>query len=467
MNETHLTGLEGGNPLGFLAALGVQVAFMSTSQQPRLWWSDDITPHAIVDFPMNQIVSQALKTFIQWRDSPALNPKCADGIFMARGDELKLTPSDLRTYLGQTRLCGLSGAFSTALVSEGSIVVQRGSPKVSKKDVARFVLLAIKKNFGEQEFGDLISLVDQGCFDEEGRKNLISRMIRGGVRKIDADKLASLIVSGRLDQSGAVQLVQLSSNEKTENDSVSNICSKISEGQSIFKKKMGGSERRELNGIEASIISSIVSDQGLGSEDAKEICSLAIRGKLVQRDVAKPSEFYFTAGQQLFLEMARKILEKTKREDVLTGLRGPWEYNSRIPSLMWDVSDDRTHAHSASAPAKNKKLTNPGPEALAILGLSRYPVFSSGRRLLTQGCSWQGRDHYFSWPLWRKPASANAVKSLLAHAYVSDRPLSTLSRHRWLHAWGITDILKSPIRRSAQGGYGTFGPPETEWQVSP
>ena len=29
MNETHLTGLEGTNPLGFLAALGVQVAFAS------------------------------------------------------------------------------------------------------------------------------------------------------------------------------------------------------------------------------------------------------------------------------------------------------------------------------------------------------------------------------------------------------------------------------------------------------
>lgn len=445
MNETHLTGLEGSNPLGFLAALGVQVAFLSTSHQPRLWWSDDITPHAIVDFPMDQIVSQALETFIQWRCSPALNPKCADGTFMARGDELKLTPSDLRTYLGQTRQAGPSGAFSTALVAEGSIV-QQGSPKISKKDVARLALLAIKKNFGKREFGEIISLVDQGCPDEEAQKRLISKITRGGVRKIDADELVTLIISGKLDQNGAVQLVQLSSNVRIQNAPVSN---------------------SERDSIEASIISSIVSDQGFGSEDAKEICSLAFRGKLAQRDVAKPSDFYFTAGQQLFLKMAREILGKTTQEDVIKGLHGPWEYKSRIPSLMWDVSDDRTHAHSAVAPGDNKKLTNPGPEALAILGLSRYPVFSSGKRLLTQGCSGQGRNHYFSWPLWRRPASANAVKSLLAHAYVSDRPLNTLIRHRWLHSWGITDILKSPIRRSAQGGYGTFGPPETEWQVSP
>ena len=466
MNETHLTGLEGSNPLGFLAALGVQVAFLSTSHQPRLWWSDDITPHAIVDFPIDQVVSQALETFIQWRCSPALNPKCADGTFMARGDELKLTPSDLRTYLGQTRRAGPSGAFSTALVSEGCIV-QQGSPKISKKDVARLALLAIKKNFGEREFGEIISLVDQGCPDEEARKRLISKMTRGGVRRIDADRLVTLIVSGKLDQSGAVQLVQLSGNKRIQNGPAGNICSKISEGQSIFKKNMSKSERERLDSIEADIISSIVSDQGFGSEDAKEICSLAIRGKLAQRDVAKLSDFYFTAGRQLFLKMAREILGRAEREDVLRGLHGPWEYNSRIPSLMWDVSDDRAHAHSAVAPGDNEKPTNPGPEALAILGLSRYPVFSSGKRLLTQGCSRRGRNHYFSWPLWRKPAPANAVKSLLAHAYVSDRPLNTLIRHRWLHSWGITDILKSPIRRSSQGGYGTFGPPETEWQVSP
>ena len=49
MNQTHLTGLEGTNPLGFLAALGVQVAFASEGKQPRLWWSDDIIPHAVVD----------------------------------------------------------------------------------------------------------------------------------------------------------------------------------------------------------------------------------------------------------------------------------------------------------------------------------------------------------------------------------------------------------------------------------
>ena len=38
----RLRGLEGTNPLGFLAALGVQVLFNTEPDQPKLWWSE---PH--------------------------------------------------------------------------------------------------------------------------------------------------------------------------------------------------------------------------------------------------------------------------------------------------------------------------------------------------------------------------------------------------------------------------------------
>ena len=36
MTGTHLTGLEGTNPLGFFTALGVQVAFDDEEHVPRL-----------------------------------------------------------------------------------------------------------------------------------------------------------------------------------------------------------------------------------------------------------------------------------------------------------------------------------------------------------------------------------------------------------------------------------------------
>jgi len=306
MNGTHLPGLEGNNPLGFLAALGVQVAFATENQQPRLWWSDNVASHAIVDedFPIDSIADRALVAFACWEDSLAINPKRMDGSRMPKGDELKLMPEDIEAYLGQAAQCGWSGGLATALVAQGSL-------------------------------------------DNQG--------------------------------------------------------------------------------------------------------------------VAKPSDFYFTAGQQKFLDIARKVLSAADRDEIRAGLEGPWRYESETPSLGWDVADDRVYALRANDPGPEKKLTNPGPEALALLGLSLYPVFAGRERTVTQGCSGKWKDGYYSWPLWHKPATPRVVKSLLAHAY-DHTHAPTSKRHRWYESWGVSAILRSPIRRTDQGGYGTFGPSAIRWQ---
>ena len=300
----HLTGLEGTNPLGFLAALGVQEAFASEHEQPRLWWSDDITPHAVVDeeFTVDRIADRGLEACRCLKDSSTVNLRRVDGSKMPRGDELKLMPEDIRAYLDQARRCGRSANLATALVAEGSL-------------------------------------------DKQG--------------------------------------------------------------------------------------------------------------------VAKPTDFYFTAGQQKFLDTARKVLSAATPEDIEAGVVGPWRYESEVLSLGWDVTDDREYALRANNPSRERKLTNPGSEALALLGLSLYPVFAGRDRTDTQGCSGSWKVGYYSWPLWRQPASPRAVKSLLAHA--CDHPAAS-KRHRWYPSWGISTILRSSIRRSDQGGYGTFGPPEIVWQ---
>lgn len=303
MKGARLTGLEGTNPLGFLAALGVQVAYASESRQPRLWWSDDVTPRLVVDdrFSVDSIVDRALSAFAEWRAGPALNPTGNDGERLKKGDSLKLTPPDIRTYIRSTRR-GPGADLSTALVAEGS-----------------------------------------------------------------------------LDNKGA----------------------------------------------------------------------------------AKPSDLYFTAGQQRFLREARRILEGVTPDDLKVGLLGPWPYNSTLPSLMWDVVDDRVYALTASDPSKDKKRTNPGPEALALLGLSTHPVFAGRKRTLTRGCSGKWTSSYYSWPLWQKPASLPVVKSLLAQTHDASRD----NRYIWFGSWGVSTVLRSPVRRSGQGGYGTFGPPEVVWQA--
>ncbi len=297
--ETHLPGLEGTNPLGFLAALGVQVIFEKESEQPRLWWSDDIVPHAIVDgnFTVERITDQALKLFPLWAKSPALSPGFGG---KAKDDAKFSTPEEIKKYLKTSQSCQYASSFATALLAEDS--------------------LANKGN-------------------------------------------------------------------------------------------------------------------------------------------AKPTDFYFTAGGMQFLKIARELLEKCSSENIQSGLQGPWEYESTLPSMMWDVTDDRQYALSAADPSKNKKQINPGPEALAIFGLSTLPVFKGADITLTTGCSGKWKRANYTWPIWKYPASSDAVKALLAHV-----THALEKRSQWYKSWGILKILQSRIFRSDQGGYGTFSPPQVIWQ---
>ncbi len=189
-------------------------------------------------------------------------------------------------------------------------------------------------------------------------------------------------------------------------------------------------------------------------------CLLA-EGSLDNNKIAKPTDLYFTAGQQKFVSVARSNLESVTVDELVADLGSPWRYGGNRDSLMWDVVDDRDHALSASDPSKTKKSINPGAEALAIIGLSRIPCFASPGRTLTQGCSGGWKSGEFVWPLWCEPASARTVGSLLAQVAPEGREGK---RHDWYRAWGISRVLQSQIRRSDQGGYGTFGPPRVVWQ---
>ena len=179
---------------------------------------------------------------------------------------------------------------------------------------------------------------------------------------------------------------------------------------------------------------------------------------------AKPSDLYFTAGQQKFVPMARTILAEVTLDQIVDDMTTPWRYHSKRESLMWDSVDDRLHAYSAADPttSQNPKLTNPGAEALAIIGLSAYPCFASPQRTLTQGCSGSWKRGRFGWPLWTIPASVRSVQSLLAQVAAPEG--SNSRRADWYRGWGLSRVMQSQVRRSPQGGYGTFGPPRVVWQ---
>ncbi len=294
---THLTGLEGTNPLGFLAALGVQVLFEHDEHQPMLWWTDSAIPHAVTspEFDVDALVDQALQIFTLWAESSALSP----GLNTKADNDAKFTPTDLRRYLSKTRSNLPGNAFASALVAEGGL-----------------------------------------------------------------DRL----------------------------------------------------------------------------------------GK-----VAKPSALYFAAGPQRFLAITRRILHNVTADDLRSGLLEYRENYSKLPSLKWDIGDDVPYAIAASKPGVDKR-SNPGQESLAILGMSRYPVYCGSDGILTQGYSGPWKNGTFTWPLWTRPATSHTVRSLLTHA-------SAESNADLFRGWGIDLVLSSTVGRTDEGGYGYFSPPQIRWSV--
>ncbi|MYD03533.1 MAG: hypothetical protein F4X21_01035 [Acidimicrobiia bacterium] len=307
---THLPGLEGNNPLGFFAALGVQVVFDEEEQRPRLWWTNDIVPHAVVDdeFDTEKIVNSTMSLIRRMLDSPTLNPSTGT----KADNTAKFDPEHIRPYLESTKDVDIDVRLASALVAERSL-------------------------------------------DGSGKK-------------------------------------------------------------------------------------------------------------------AKPTDLYFTAGKMNFLEIARDLMEQVTCDHLVEAINGPWRYSSTMSSLLWDVADDRIYALAPINPANDKKLTNPGAEALALLGLSRHPVFAGrdnrGRdRTLTSGCEgpWRSNNTY-TWPIWTQPASGQAVRSLLAQ--VKGKVSANENRVAWYRGWGVSMVMTSEIQRSDQGGYGTFRPPQITWNES-
>ena len=55
-----LTGLQGTNPIAALAATGVQAALHDAGRAPKLWWSNEYVPRAMVDVDTDFIIDAAL-----------------------------------------------------------------------------------------------------------------------------------------------------------------------------------------------------------------------------------------------------------------------------------------------------------------------------------------------------------------------------------------------------------------------
>ena len=183
-------------------------------------------------------------------------------------------------------------------------------------------------------------------------------------------------------------------------------------------------------------------------------CALLAEGALAGKLDSKPTHLHFTAGQQKFLSMVRELAEKVDAAAIEEALRGPWRYDSTLPSLSWDVRGERIYALRGFDPAGEKRTGVPGADWLAFLGLTFFPVVAKGRVLETTACWGSWKSGSFVWPLWDAPLPVPVVRSLLADRDLRDQPEGQR------RARGVFRLLESTIRRSNQGGYGSFTPPQ-------
>jgi hypothetical protein len=167
---------------------------------------------------------------------------------------------------------------------------------------------------------------------------------------------------------------------------------------------------------------------------------------------AKPTALHFTAGQQELLTMVDELIAGVTPADLEEALFGPWRYERSLPVLGWDNAQARDYALRASDPSKDKKLGVPGADWLAFRGLPFLRVAPVGDRVETTGCQGGWKTGTFRWPLWTTAIPRAVVGSLLVS------PELFAMSPQALEARGITVVFEAAIRRSDQGGYGSFAP---------
>jgi hypothetical protein len=165
----------------------------------------------------------------------------------------------------------------------------------------------------------------------------------------------------------------------------------------------------------------------------------------------KPTALHFTAGQQQFLQMVGDLVVGVTKDDLKQAVAGPWRYDRPLPVMGWDSTTSRDYALRASDPSTDKKFGVPGADWLALRGLAFFPAMPVGTKVVTSGCDGGWKSGQFRWPIWNVPIGVDVVRSLIT---LRVDEMSAIERT----AIGVGAVFSAGIKRSDQGGYGSFEP---------
>lgn len=121
----------------------------------------------------------------------------------------------------------------------------------------------------------------------------------------------------------------------------------------------------------------------------------------------------------------KSLMHRTTAEHLRRCLFAVWDYADGLAnqSLHWEPTEDRRHAYQWHMPSGDPTRTKSGGMLGANrLGLEAWPLFPSfpdADRVVTRGfCGNRANNTYWTWPLWKFPASVPTVASLLAIAKI-------------------------------------------------
>ncbi|HET9255993.1 MAG TPA: hypothetical protein VFO16_12430 [Pseudonocardiaceae bacterium] len=196
--------------------------------------------------------------------------------------------------------------------------------------------------------------------------------------------------------------------------------------------------------------------------EADLFCALLSERAVDGKGNAKPTHLHFTAGQQKFLVMVRELASRVDAPRIREAIVGPWREDSPLPNLSWSSQGERIYALRALNPSGEKRLGVPGADWLAFLGLVFFPTCALTRNagepavLKTSGCDRSWKRSALRWPLWDVPLERDTIWALVGDSSAVGEAKDRLSPDA-LRARGVLRVLRAPIRRSEQGGYGSFG----------
>lgn len=165
------------------------------------------------------------------------------------------------------------------------------------------------------------------------------------------------------------------------------------------------------------------------------------------------------AGHMHFVDTLRALSDPSRlsRDHVARALFRPWAYEDVRFTFRWDPSDFRPYALRARDPARDPVhpiRTEWGANRLGFEALVLFPMTWSGAAI-----GFRGRE--LRWPLWRPPASADVVRSVLAHPalFAPEGEAAGLQ----LRALGVAAVVSARWFRGERGAHVYFTPARVVW----